>query len=171
MRILSRSSWHESVYHSAVKKEGSRYEKVGGRAELRNRVCSWGIGEWWRFNRVSLNHFTCPVYLHSSLASPQALSSTQPSSHTADPLLPHLHSQLHSSHLWQQGQASHPFLLQPVTAQIEISSSSKILLHTIQCWNISAKLLSFQSFSQCVSDAHWVSHVTQRGQIVPFDFT
>lgn len=62
-------------------------------------------------------------------------------------------------------------LLQPVTAQIELSSSSKILLHTIQCWNTSAKLLAFQSFSQHVSDARWVSHVTQRGQIVPFDFT
>lgn len=41
------------------------------------------------------------------------------------------------------------FLLHTATTQIEVSSSSKILLHTIQCWNIPAKLLSFYSSLHC----------------------
>lgn len=49
MKILSRLSWHESVYHSALTEEVSGYEKVGGRSELWNRDSALGVAEWWSF--------------------------------------------------------------------------------------------------------------------------
>lgn len=70
-------------------------KKVGGGPELWSRASSLGVGEWWRFNRVSL-----PIYIPAwPILRP--LSFIQPFSHIADPLLSlrYPHSQLSFSHL------------------------------------------------------------------------